>query len=347
VRPPLARPAARAALCILLAALACEARALSIRIAPLAILDPALEGERRSLHPELDLLKRLDATPLTGSVDFAMADKAASAPVSFLDAARLCELRGYPYLLYGYLQRQESIYSSELKLLSRDGKRIEASFVARDDDEHYDRLIADIAGKVADYFLSELAVAPGTRREESEENFFELPFAAGYWIPTGDWAEGTMGLFSIDAGLRFVPHKPIGGFKSRPFYIGIGLWAEYALGKNKPEYESAYLHRFEARVPFELFLELQGGSAVGLALGGIAEFDILSQQRKYGDRHSETTTAGGLLTSFFYRYPISDRIALGLELEHDLIFYKEPLYTFAPRLRFEYSFAKKGTANAE
>lgn len=313
----------------------------AVRVAPIAVIDGGLKEFPKPLKPELDLLKRLEATPLGGSVEFSLADKANGAPVSFLDAARLCELGDYPCLIYGYLRKQDSIYASELKVLSREGKRIEASFVGTDDEAHYDRLVADMAGKIADYFLTDLAMAAGARRREPAENLFELPLAAGYWIPAGEWSEGLMGLFSFDAGLRFVPRKPLGGFRAKPFYAGVGLWAEYALGKNKPGCETAYLHRIQARLPFEIFLGLEGGSAVGLAFGGIAEFDILRQRRKYGGTYSETTTAGGMLTAIFYRYPIGDRIALGLELEQDIVFYDEPLYTFAPRLRFEYSFTKQ------
>jgi hypothetical protein len=344
----LARPGSRVALGLLLAlALPREARALSVRIAPLCIVEASPDEISDSLRPGRDLMKRLDATPLTGSVDFSLADEVAVAPISFLDAARLCELHDYPYVIYGFLRKQGSIYSSELKLLSREGKSIAASFVATDDVDHYDRLVSDLARKIADYFLEDLALRPGERPAEPVRNLFELPVCAGYWTPDGPWSEAVMGICCVDLGLRFIPCKPLVGLKSRPAYASIGLQAEYALGKNRPDCETAYLHRIALRLPLEVFLQLKGDSALALGVGGLVEFDILRQDRKYGGSYAESTSAGGIMTSFEYRYALSDRVALGLNAEYDAVFYTDTLHTISTKLVFEYSFAKGGEAESE
>jgi hypothetical protein len=344
----LSRSVSRAALGFLLAfALPCEARALSVRIAPLSLVKASSDEISDSLRPGKDLVKKLDATPLTGSVNFSLADDVAAAPVSFLDAARLCELHDYPYMIYGFLRKQGSIYSSELKLLSREGKSIAASFVATDDVDHYDRLVADLARKIADYFLEDLALTPGERPADSVRNLFELPFYAGYWTPDGPWSEGVMGIGCVDLGLRFIPRKPMIGVKSRPAYAGIGLLAEYALGKSRPDYEAAYLHRIALRLPLEVFLQFKGGSALALGVGGLVEFDVLRQDRKYGGSYAEWTSAGGIMTSLEYRYALSDRVALGLKVDYDAVLYSRPLYAISPKLIFEYSFAKGRDAGSE
>jgi hypothetical protein len=317
------------------------AQALSIRIAPLVAIGPSPEEMPKSFRPEEDLLEKLGATPLTGNLEFSPAEKMSVAPVSFLDAARLCELHEYPFLIYGYVRKRESIYTAELKLISREGKHIAASFLATDDEKHYERLVADLAGKIADYFLEDLAIAGAERPEDSVRNLFEIPFAAGYWAPVGEWSDGMMGIVRLGLGLRFVPRKPLAGIKSRPFYLGIGLQAEYALGKNLPEYETAYLHRIQARLPLELLLKIGGRSRLGLGLGGLMEFDLLKQERKYGEAYVETRSAGGIMASLEYRYALSERVAFGLDFEFDGLFYSHPLYTLSPKLSFEYSFAKR------
>jgi len=328
-------------------ALPCEARALSVRIAPISLVEASPDEIPDSVRPGKDLVKKLDATPLTGNLDFSPADDVAVAPVSFLDAARLCELRDYPYVIYGFLRKQGSIYSSELKLLSREGKSIAASFVAADDVDHYDRLVSDLARKIADYFLEDLALGPGVRPAEPARNLFELPFCAGYWTPDGPWSEALMGIGCVDIGLRFIPRKPQVGVKSRPAYAGIGLEAEYALGKNRPDCENAYLHRISFRMPIEVFLQLRGGSTLALGVGGLVEFDILRQDRKYGGSYAESTSAGGIMSSFEYRYALSDRVALGLKAEYDTVFYSRPLYAISPKLILEYSFDKGRKAESE
>jgi hypothetical protein len=324
-----------------------EASALSVRIAPLALVEASSDGIPHSARPEKDLVKKLDATPLSGSVQFSLADEVAVAPLSFLDAARLCELHEYPYIIYGFVRKRESIYSSELKLLSREGKSIAASFVATDDADHYDRFVSDLAGKIADYFLEDLALAPEEKSAQAARNLFELPFSAGYWTPVGSWSEASMGICCVDLGLRFIPRKPLTGAKSRPFYAGIGLQAEYAMGKNRPGCETSCLHRIEARLPLELFLRFKGGSALALGLGGLVEFDILRQDRKYGGAYFESTSAGGITSSLGYHYDLSDRVALGLNVEYDVVFFSRPLYAISPKLLFEYSFATSRATESE
>lgn len=315
--------------------------ALSVRIAPFVIVDSALDGLPDSLHPERRLLEKMNETPLSGSVEFSLTNGAAHPPVSFLDAARLCELREYPYLLYGYLKKQESTYSSELKLMAREGKHIAATFVATDDTAHYDRLIADLAKKVADYFLDDLAIVPDPSRDASAHDVFEIPCSLGYWTPVGDWAAGEMGLCCVGFGFRFIPRNPLAALRSKPLYLGTGLRLEYSLGKNLPELETSYLHRIKVRIPIEAFLGLGGGSYIGAGLGGFVEFDVLAQDRKYGRTFVETTSAGGVSVSLMYQYALSDHIALGLDCSFDTAFYSRPLCAISPRLYFDYSFGKK------
>ena len=332
--------------CLLVLGLPLRMDAICVRIAPIALVGLDRREAPASFRPEKDLGRALGALPLSGSVEFALAEGAA-APFSFLDAARLCELAGYPYLVYGYIQKRESVYSSELKLLSRDGKRVEASFVSSDDEAHYGRLVEDLAGKIADYFLLELAIPPGTPPPEPRRNIFEVPLAIGIWAPAGRWAESLTGLFDAELGLRLIPRKPLGGLRSRPFYLAIGLLGEYSVGKSGPGLEGAYLHRISASLPIELFLGLGGASSIELAAGPLAEFDLLVQGRRYAGEYREATSAGGAMAAVGYRYVLSDRFALGLGMEVDTVFYEKPLVSISPRLRLECSLAEGRGDRAE
>ena len=60
-------------------------------------------------------------------------------------------------------------------------------------------------------------------------------------------------------------------------------------------------------------LESDAHGAAALGVGGLVEFDILRQDRKYGGSYAESTSAGGIMSSFEYRYALSDRVALGLK----------------------------------
>jgi hypothetical protein len=320
------------------------ANALSVRIAPLALLDSLAAGRSDAQRPDRLLLEELEATSLAGAVEFLCADAALPPPATFLEAARVCEGLGYPYLLYGYVKGEGSLYYSEIKLVAREGKRIAATFVATDDGAHYGRMIGDLARKIADYFLVDLAIVSGAGQEAPARNVFEIPVAAGCWAPIGDWAAGAMGLACVDAGFRFIPRNPLAALSSKPLFLGAGLRVEYSLGKNRPEYENSYLHKIGIRLPVEVFLGLGRGGRIGASLGGIFEFDILAQERKYGDPFVRTTSAGGMSASLLYRYSLSDRLDFGLELQLEALFYSQPLYAIAPRAVLTYSLAKSTTA---
>jgi hypothetical protein len=333
-----------------LCALGADASALSVYIAPFIVIDATSEELPDSFRPEEHLLEKLNATPLTGSVDFSLTEVGAAAPSSFLEAARLCERDEYPYLIYGFIKKQETAYSSELKLVSREGKHIVATFVATDDTAHYDRLIGDLTKKIADYFLDDLAIVPGFRPNTVAHNVFEIPFSLNYWTPVGDWAEGLMGLGGASLGVRYIPSYPLSAIRSRPMYMGIGLRAEYLVGMNQPGLETAFFHVAKIRLPLEFFLGLGGGNYIGAGLGGLVEFDILAQQRKYNDTLVVTTSTGGASASLMYQYVASSLFSFGLDCSFDAVFYSQPLFEISPRLFVNFSFgkeAKKGAAGVQ
>jgi len=316
--------------------------ALRVYLAPLSVLVSEAQDGSRPLRPERDLLARLDATILSGAVTFRLSDASTKPPATFLDAARLCEAAEYPYLLYGYLKSSEGRYYAEVKLLSREGKNIAQSFVAADDTAHYERLLDDLCSKIVAYFTVDLAIASVERIDTAQRNLFEFPCALGYWTPVGDWLSVAMGIVRAEAGARFIPKRPLGAVYSRPFYAAAGLRAAYALGKNQSGYETAFLHSVELRLPLELFYELNSRDRIGAALAALVSFDILSQERKYGDVYTETTQAGGLSLSLSYRRALSPRIDIGLECRAEVLFYAPPLWRITPMVTANFALPGSG-----
>jgi hypothetical protein len=339
---------ARALVAGLALCLSCRcADAFCVHIAPIALIDSASVEIAAPARPERLLLKELDAVPLEGSVEFRLADGSLPPPSSFLEAARLCEGLGYSHLIYGYVKAEGSRYFSELKLLSRESKRVERCFLATDDSAHFGRLIGDLRKKIADYFLDELAILPAARAGAPSHKAFLLPLTAGYWSPVGAWAEGMMGVASVGFGFRFFPWYPLGAIRSRPFDLAAGIGAEYALGVNRPGFESSTLHRAIVKAPLEASLGLGKGNGIALALGPLVEFDILDQDRKYGEAFVETRSAGGAFVSLSYRHPLSESLSLGLDFEIEAALYSRPLCAISPRLSLEYSFGEKKTTSEE
>jgi len=312
-----------------------QAQALTIAIAPIAVIDAQSRAVGNKSRFEDDLLGRLSAIPLGGALFFARSRECDAAPASLLEAARLCERGSHPFLLYGYLRSSEGMCYSELKLLSREGKRIVAAFASADDEDHYPRLVGDLAAKIVRYFADDLALLPEARDSVSR-NVFELSFSLGCWTPAGDWAEPMAGIARAEIGLRLIPKEPLGAIGSRPWSIAAAPRIEYALGISRPGYETSSLHRLSVRFPVEACLGVGSSDLVRASAGVLVGFDILSQERKYGSRLVETAVAGGLCASVAYFRGLSDRLRVGLSCGFDAVFYDDPLYSFSPSISIDY-----------
>jgi hypothetical protein len=339
----------RSLLFLLLVVFCSPIRAVSfdIYIAPIAVINDASSSTQEQVLPEQDIIKRLESTPIPESVAFKLSSGIDTPPSTFLDAARLCETYEYPYLLYGYLKESEGRYYAEVKLLSREGKNIAASFLSADDSAHYERLISDVCAKIVDYFLVDIALEPVEGRGSVKLNTFEIPFSVGYWTPVGDWLSVAMGMVSAGCGLRFIPKQPLFVLSSRSMYLGLGLQAAYALGKNQSGFETAFLHCIDVRLPIEFFVDLSQHDRVGAALAALVSFDILSQERKYGGLYTETTQAGGASLSLSYRRALSSTFGIGLECRFDALFYSTPLWRITPMVTANFALPGSGGASTE
>lgn len=311
-----------------------RAQVLNIAVAPLAVIDGQSRPLERLARFDEDLLDALRSIPASGCIEFSRAREADTAIASLLDAARLCERGRYPYLLYGYLRYSEGLLYSELKLISRDGKRVVATFAAADDGTHYRRLVDDVAAKIVRRLADDLGLPDGDRKAASR-NVLELPVSLGYWAPAGEWADPIAGVFRAELGFRLIPKEPLGAIGSRPWSLAAAPRLEYALGMNRPGYETSFLQRITARFPIEAAVGLGTGDLVRVSAGFLVDFDILSQERKYGKRQVESVVAGGLCASAAYYRGLGERLRVGLSCGLDVVLHDTPLFAFTPSLAMD------------
>ena len=324
----------RAAAMFFLFLAAAAAGAMEIFLAPIAYQDDSGASAAETKRPQEDLFKRLGGAVIATGVNLHSVQASQdSLPRSFLEAARLCESQGYPYLLYGFVKRTEYSYYAEVKLLERERKEVSAAFIASDDEGHYERLIDDLAAKVTGYIRTDLGMGPPPPVERPARNILVLPVSVGYWTPTGgNWSQAMAGLVSADLSLRFIPAKPLFHLWLRPSYLAIGLDLEYALGTNQPGLESFYFHAAKVRIPVEAMMDLRGGHRLGLGLGPLLEIDTMVQSQQYASTAVQTTIVPGAAFSILYQYVLSSSVSLGLTNMFDLAFYSKPLLTYSPRL---------------
>ena len=330
--------------CLALTCALGRAGALELYLAPMVYQDQEA-GEAAHETPDLsaDLIARLDAKALGDSVALRKLPGQPEPPQSFLDAARLCETDGCPYLLYGYLKHTSYSFYAELKLMAEENKQIVAVFVGGDDGSHYQRLVDDLSAKLEAYIRGDLGIGAPLPRQLSARNLLVLPTSLGYWTAVGGaWNKALAGLAAASVGLRYVPERPLFTLYRRPCSLAAGLDLEYQLGMNREGMEPFMLHEARLRIPAEAWAELGRGHELGIGLGPLFEFDILNQSHEYGSTGTTTSVGTGLSVELLYRYALSDRLYLGFSAITDILFYDRPLVTLSPRLTFSARLDKEG-----
>ncbi len=307
--------------------------ALELHVAPLAVLEDSGGPAAGTLNPGEDLVRNLSEIAGGSALIVRAVDAPPSAPIrSYLDAARLCQSRGYALLLYGFVRHSDLSVSAEVKLLDAEKGTVAASFFNADDSRHYPRLMKDLAGRIQDYFSADVGLSPPPKKPEPERNLLSVPLSLGYWTPAGgEWSRVLAGLGSLSIGARFIPALPLFTFLTRPWFVAFGVQAEYGLGLNQPGYESFLLHEARVRIPIELGAEISAGHVLALAAGPLLVVDAMVQDRLYASSSASVTTVGGVSFGAHYRYAVSDSLSVGCGTIIDVAMYAAPLVTVSPR----------------
>jgi hypothetical protein len=312
---------------------------IDVYLARIPIIDETGNPSPGAEKPYEDLLQAISAALTGDAVKInGVEDSPASSPLSFLDAARLCQNNEYPYLLYGYLKKSEYSYSAEVKLLERGKNELSAVFFAGDDRDHYERLLADIAAKIKSFFYADAGLAVTEKEKAAEKGLLNLQASLGYWAPlANEWSGMLSGLASAACGVRFIPVRPLFGSGSRSGYVALGSDLEYAIGMNDPSYESYVFNTLKVRLPVEAILDMGGGHSFGFGIGLLFQFDLLFQTRNYTDPYMGITAGVGASFSASYRFRLSDFLALGLSTLLDITGYDPALVVFSPRIFLDFA----------
>ncbi len=313
---------------------------LDVVLARLALLDETGNQAAAPELPHVALFDALSAAVTGDALAVRMAeDSPDAAPQSFLDAAKLCQSRDYPYLLYGYVKKTEFSYSAEVKLLEKEHKELAAVFFAGDDRDHYQRMMADLASKIMGFFYKEAGLKDSGPDTGIERNVLIVPAYAGFWAPLGpDWSGMLAGIASAGGGVRFIPARPLFGSGQRTGYVALGADVEYAIGMNNPGYEGFVVHTLKARTPVEMTLNMAAGHSIGMGLGLLFKVDILSQARNYAEPYLGVTAGMGCSLSASYRYEVDEGFALGFSNVLDLTGYAPALIEYSGRIFVDFTF---------
>lgn len=316
------------------------ASAIEVRVAPIVFLDDSRGGLAPPPAVERSLCERLSRRFFEGRVTFQSSGNEA-APRSLLEALRLADSRGYPYLVYGYMRRTDETLALELKLADRAARTIAAIFFSGDSSDRYERLVDDMDAKIASYFEESLGLARSGETTVRGRTW-SIPVAVGWWGPgTSPWSGALSGLVHAEIGVLLRPRMRERGKGLKARRLGAGTDLEYSLGTSVPGVEEAMLHGVAWRFYADWEADLGEFGRLGASAGPFLRADILAQSRKYQGPYVDAAAVLGVGGRVRYAWRLSGRASMGLCLGVDLAFYAEPLLVLSTALRTEFRVLSK------
>ena len=308
-------------------------------------------GTFHKKNPTRDLYNLIQQRDDSGALQITrLLEKRVGVPQTLLDVTELCEYHGIQFLLYGYIKKTNHSYDAEIKLYDHEKHEIRYVFYAKDNLENYERMLKDLRGKIIEYFYTDLGLSPTEEDKEAEEGYIGLNFGLGYWTPIGSWSSFLSGIVTTDLGAHLVPVNPLFEWQKYSFFLRYGLIVSYALGMNKPDYESFYLHLFRIKVPVDLCAQWYDRHLIYFSLAPQLQFDLLIQDRLYDGPFTGKTSVMGLSLAIGYEYRFENsKFALGLSNTFDFAFYSNAQIIYRPFVYGVYRFnpIKSGEKESE
>lgn len=320
------------------------AHALNVYVAPLTVFSEP-QGKRLRLPetPEYKISTYLKKYWLDGLVNFALLpDTDIDSVQSIMDAQKVCTLARCDYLLYGYIKKSDTYWSTEIKLFNSYTKKHERIFFASDDAEHYTRFCETTARNIAEWFAAELRIVPQYKMPEKRRFALDLPFNAGYWTYADSaWANVILGTCNINIGTEFSPGITLPIFFGKRFDVSFGLLLGYRLGVGNPDAYKSYLHDLSITVPAYLNCFLTEHHKLSLGLGLLYESDFLVLYKKYEESSLHIVNQFGTLMSLEYRYKLNDKFSLTSGFDFDIYFSKQTKPAFKTRFGAVYTILER------
>jgi hypothetical protein len=316
--------------------------ALNVRLAPLFYIDETRDTVYDQSRIHWDLLRRLRTIETGGALHFSLpGNDRVRPPQSLLDAVSLCREDRADYLLYGYIAKKDYTLYGEIKLFDYGNRTILRIFYAADDHANQERLLANLAEKIAAYIDEAFHLNIG----DPGPDYWELwaLAGAGYWTPLdGAWIDLLTGTGLVTGGVRFVPRDRLFTAFGKAFYVSASAELGYRLGAGGVY--GAWDHSLSAGGPVRLHLELDRKQQLFAGLGLLYSLDFMTVQEPYKDRETKIYNTLGLVCSLGYAFKVDGRFAFFFDSRIEARFYKTPMITYSPRLGIEWLLVKREAA---
>jgi hypothetical protein len=316
--------------------------AMNVRLAPLFYIDETKDAVYDQSRIHWDLLRKLRTIETGGALNFSLpGNDRVRPPQSLLDAVSLCREDRADYLLYGYIAKKDYTLYGEIKLFDYEKRNILRIFYAADDHDNQDRLLANLAEKIAAYIDETFHLNIGDPGPDHSELWVET--GAGYWTPLDkSWTDLLIGTGLVFGGIRFVPRDRLFTGFGRAFYVSAAVELGYRLGIGGAY--DAWDHGFSAGGPVRLHMELDRKQQLFAGAGLLYSLDFMAIKEPYKNRETKIYSTLGLVFSLGYAFKATDKFSLFFDNQIEARFYKTPMITYSPRLGIAWLLIKREAA---
>jgi hypothetical protein len=316
--------------------------ALNVRLAPLFYIDETRDTVYDQSRIHWDLLHRLRTIETGRALNFSLpGNDRVRPPQSLLDAVSLCREDRAGYLLYGYIAKKDYTLYGEIKLFDYEKRTILRIFYAVDDHDNQERLLSNLAEKIAAYIDETFHLNIG----DPGPDYWELRVlaGAGYWTPLDKtWTGLLTGTGLITGGARFIPRDKLFTGFGKAFYVSAAAELSYRLGMGGVY--GAWDHSLSAGGPVRLHLELDREQQLFAGMGLLYSLDFMTVKEPYKNREMKIYNTLGLVFSLGYAFKADDRFSFFFDNQIEARFYKTPMITYSPRLGIEWLLMKREAA---
>ena len=202
-----------------------------------------------------------------------------------IDANRACSLENADYILFGYLKKNESYWSGNIKLYSFSEKKVIREFFASDDINHYERILENFSSKILEGLQAETGLRNAKYLEKDEKSREgRLPVSVYYWSPVdSEWSEKMLGLCGCEVGFELFPTQPKMTFGKILYDYSIRPYLSYSYGKEKDGSYPLNYHAITMGTFLFLHFHFDQKNAVYAGPGLYYEVELMSVVEKYED----------------------------------------------------------------
>lgn len=318
--------------------------AVEFGIAPFIIYDG--EGMKISLNsvPSDNVYKQLTEKWLDGLIDFHKVNSEKTGDIyTVIDAYKVCTTEGYDYIIYGFIEKKEDCYFSNLKIYSSSEKKNIKNFYCSDDIEHYERLMNNLSLNVLQG-IEEITGISELKEKQNKYRDFEMkvPLSIFYWSPLGnEWDQRVLGICGVNTGLEIYPPLPVKVMKSKLYDVSIKFNVDWSYGVNQPNYYALYLNSLTIVLPVIVHVHYNPKISAYFGCGFGYGLDMVLITPKYEDEKFVLQNILIFETVAGCEFNINSLIDLFCEIDLHIRFKENTYFELCPKIGVNFKFGGK------